>query len=93
MTFDWSQYTITASNSQGSSQGIILIRVTDVAPTSIGYPESNLLLRVGVPMTGMSPTTLSVVDYWSIDRDLPSGNQHQFTYGRDIGNFLQLYPI
>ena len=72
-TFDWSQYTITASNSQGSSQGIILIRVTDVAPTSIGYPESNLLLRVGVPMTGMSPTTLSVVDYWSIEPNLPPG--------------------
>ncbi len=72
-TFDWSQYKITASNSQGSSQGIILIRVTDVAPTSIGYPESNLILRVGVPMEGMSPTTLSVVDHWSIEPNPPPG--------------------
>ena len=72
-TFDWSQYQITASNSQGSSQGTILIRVTDVAPTSIGYPESNLLLRVGVPMSGMSPTTLSVVDHWSIEPNPPPG--------------------
>ena len=67
------QYQITASNSQGSSQGTILIRVTDVAPTSIGYPESNLLLRVGVPVGGMSPTTLSVVDHWSIEPNPPPG--------------------
>ena len=72
-TFDWSQYTIIASNSQGSSQGTIQIKVTDVAPTSIGYPESNLLLRVGVPVEGISPTTQSVVDQWSIDPDPPLG--------------------
>ena len=70
-TFDWSQCN-SASNSE-----VFPRNDPDQGHGCSSYinrlPESNLLLRVGVPVEGISPTTQSVVDQWSIDPDPPLG--------------------
>ena len=67
-------YTVTASNSGGSTSTVVSIAVNDVAPSSITYTPSSLSLTKDVTMSAVTPTSSGgAVTSWSINPSLPSG--------------------
>lgn len=65
-------YTITASNSGGSTTANLSITVNDGAPT-ISYGSSDFSFTSGVPVGVAAVNTGGAVVSWSIDRQLPEG--------------------
>jgi len=78
--FDTASYTITASNSGGSTKVVITIKVNDVPPTLLRYTPSKMTIVKWGPfgawaglIINMVPGYNGVITSWSIDRALPSG--------------------
>ena len=66
-------YTVTGTNTGGSSSTIINITINDVAP-SITYNDSPYTLTKGTPMAPSAPTiTGGTVTTWSVSPSLPAG--------------------
>jgi mono/diheme cytochrome c family protein len=67
-------YTVTATNSGGSSTVALLIQVNDIPPSSLTYTNMSPTYTVGAPIPTNSPTSSGgpVVSY-SVSPDLPSG--------------------
>ncbi len=66
-------YTVTASNSGGSTSTTVSITVKDVAP-AFGYPSSAFIYTKGTPITALAPTsTGGAVVTWSVQPVLPAG--------------------
>ena len=67
-------YTITASNTGGSTNASVTIVVNDIAPSSITYSPSSLSLVKNTAMTTVTPTSSGgAVTSWSVSPSLPSG--------------------
>ncbi|MAF93370.1 hypothetical protein CMO85_01745, partial [Candidatus Woesearchaeota archaeon] len=67
-------YTITASNTGGSTTASVTIIVNDAAPSNIAYSPSSLTLTKGTTMTTVTPTSSGgAVTSWSVSPSLPSG--------------------
>ena len=69
-----STYTVTASNTGGSTTADITIEVNDIAPSSVSYSPSTLTLTKGTAMTTVTPTSSggSVIT-WTVAPSLPTG--------------------
>ena len=67
-------YTVTASNSGGSTTDDVTIVVNDVAPSSLSYSPSSFTLTKGTAMTSVTPTASGgPVVSWSVSPSLPAG--------------------
>ena len=67
-------YTITATNTGGSTTATIDITVNDIIPSSVAYSPSSHVLTKGTAMTPVTPTsTGGPVVSWSILPALPAG--------------------
>ena len=78
-------YTVTATNSGGSSTAGISIAVNDVVP-SITYPRATYTFATGAEIIGVEPTaTGGAVVSWSISGTLPAGVTFNTTNGEITG--------
>ena len=67
-------YTVTASNTGGSTTADVTIVVNDVAPSSLTYSPSSFTLTKGTAMTTVTPTASGgPVTSWSVSPSLPAG--------------------
>jgi hypothetical protein len=74
-------FTVTASNTGGSTSAVLSITVRDVAP-DISYPRSNYTFSTGAPAGAVTPTVADgAVVSWSIDHPLPAGLNFNTTTG------------
>ena len=87
-------YTITATNLGGSGTATVTIQVNDIAPNTIIYSPSSLLLTKG---TGMTPATPTVqggdVVSWQIHPSLPTGLSMYPSTGTISGTPAATSPI
>ena len=66
-------YTITGTNTGGSTSTTVTVQVNDIAPI-ITYPSSSLTLTKGTAMTSQVPTSSGgTVVSWSVSPTLPAG--------------------
>jgi hypothetical protein len=65
-------YTITASNSSGSTSFVLGITVNIAPPSALSYPGTQTY-TVGVPITALNPTVTGVVASYSVAPALPAG--------------------
>jgi hypothetical protein len=82
------KYTVTASNSGGSTTADITIAVNDVMPSSVSYPSATVALATGVAITPLTPSTAAgggAIVSWSISPDLPAGLSFKITDGSISG--------
>jgi hypothetical protein len=77
----WNTYTVTATNSGGSTNFGVVIRVNDLAPNSLSYNSPNVF-TLGNAISALSPSVSggAVVSY-SISPALPSGLSFDTTTG------------
>lgn len=66
-------YTITASNSGGSTTAAVQITVVDKAPTTLAYSSSKISATVGTAITADTPTTDQAITSYSVAPALPTG--------------------
>ena len=67
-------YTVTATNTGGSTTASVTIVVNDVAPSSVAYSQSSYTLTKGTTMTTITPTSSGgTVTSWSVSPSLPAG--------------------
>ena len=67
-------YTVTASNTGGSTTADVTIVVNDIAPTSISYSPNSFTLTKGTAMTTVTPTSSGgTITSWSVSPSLPTG--------------------
>ena len=68
-------YTITASNSAGSTSVNLSISITApvIAPSGLSYTTNTLNLNVGTQITSLSPTVTGTVSAYSVSPNLPEG--------------------
>ncbi|MCP5513420.1 MAG: putative Ig domain-containing protein [Leptospiraceae bacterium] len=74
-------YTITASNSQGSTNFVMQITVNDLAPSSLSYASASYTYTKGVAITSQSPTVTGTPTSYSVSPSLPSGLSLNTTSG------------
>ncbi len=74
-------YTVTATNTGGSTTATVLIRVNDIAPSGLSYTTPNVFTK-GTAITALNPTVGggAVVSY-SVSPALPSGLSLDTTTG------------
>lgn len=84
-------YTVTASNSEGSSQYSFFLAVKDEAPTSLSYSPNELILTKGTATPTLIPSnSAGRITTYSIQPVLPSGLSLQITTGQITGTPTQL---
>ena len=67
-------YTITASNTGGSTTADVTIEVNDVVPSSLTYSPNSFTLTKGTAMTTVTPTASGgPITGWSVSPSLPAG--------------------
>lgn len=66
-------YTVTASNSSGSTTTSITILVNPAAPAKLTYPQTSILATVGTAIVTDTPTVTGTVSSYTIDPALPAG--------------------
>ena len=67
-------YTVTATNTGGSTTASVSIVVNDVAPSSVAYSQNSFSLTKGTTMTTTTPTSSGgAVTSWSVSPSLPAG--------------------
>ncbi|MFN9113693.1 MAG: putative Ig domain-containing protein, partial [Bacteroidota bacterium] len=81
----WNTYTVTATNSGGSTNFGVVIRVNDLAPNSLSYNSPNVFTRA-TTITALNPSVSggAVVSY-SISPSLPTGLFFNTSNGRISG--------
>ena len=80
-----SSYTITATNTGGSTQATISITINDSAPTGLSYNGSLFTFTVGVPITSVNPTVTGTPSSYSVSPSLPVGLAVNTTTGQLAG--------
>jgi hypothetical protein len=65
-------YTVTATNSGGSTTFDVVITVNDITPDTLSYPSPNVFTKNSV-IASLFPTILGTVINYSISPSLPSG--------------------
>ncbi|MCU1261803.1 MAG: putative Ig [Bryobacterales bacterium] len=79
------KYTVTASNSAGSTTVDLTITVNDVKP-QVSYSASTVAMATGLPITPLrATTTAGTVTSWSISPALPTGLSFSTTDGSISG--------
>src|SRR5581483_5128888 len=80
-------YTVTASNSAGSTAAAVTISINDVKPQQVGYSSAVVAMAVGLPITPLVPTATGggAVTSWSISPALPAGLTFSTTDGTITG--------
>ena len=73
-------YTVTATNSGGSTTFDVVITVNDVAPTTLFYTTPNVF-TVGTAITNLTPSVTGNVTSFSISPSLPAGLNFNTTTG------------
>ena len=88
-------YTITATNSGGSSTTTITIVVNDVAPNGLVYSVENMSLMKNQAMTPNTATVNGAITSWEISPGLPTGLSFGSSNGTIWGTptVVQLTPI
>ena len=88
-------YTITATNSGGSSTTTITIVVNDVAPNGLVYNVENMSLIKNQAMTPNTATVNGAITSWEISPSLPTGLSFGSSNGTIWGTptVVQLTPI
>jgi len=66
-------YTVTASNSTGSTTAAIQIAVSSAAPSSLVYPQTTIAAQLGSPISPDQPTVTGTVTSYAASPALPSG--------------------
>ena len=67
-------YTVTASNSGGSTTADVTIVVNDIAPATLAYSPNSFTLTKGTAMTTVTPTSSGgTITSWSVSPSLPTG--------------------
>ena len=67
-------YTVTASNTGGSTTTTISITVNDLAPTMLTYTQGTVLLVTGTALTADSPSNAGgIITSYSVGTALPAG--------------------
>lgn len=66
-------YTVTASNSGGSTSAVIKIAVNDQAPTGLSYTTETAVYTVGEVIISNTPHVTGTVATWSVTPALPAG--------------------
>jgi hypothetical protein len=84
-------YTVTASNSGGSTNAGISVTVNDIAPV-IGYERSSYSLTTDVPAPSITPTHSGGTATWSISEPLPAGLTFSTTNGSITGTPTETSP-
>jgi gliding motility-associated-like protein len=78
-------YTITGTNSGGSTTAIVVITVTDAVPTDLDYSSPNVLFK-GVVLTPITPSNSGgAITSYSISPALPAGISINSTTGAITG--------
>ena len=80
-----SSYTITATNTGGSTQATISITINDSAPTGLSYNGSPFTFTVGIPITSVNPTVTGTPSSYSVSPSLPVGLAVNTTTGQLAG--------
>ncbi|MEM7181193.1 MAG: putative Ig domain-containing protein [Spirochaetota bacterium] len=78
-------YTITATNSEGSTTSTISITVNDTAPASLSYAGSPFIFTKNATITGVNPTVTGTVTSYSVSPALPTGLAINTTTGQLAG--------
>ena len=88
----WTSYTVTATNSGGSTTTSITITVNDVIPT-ISYSPNSFIETKDIAMTSVTPTSSGgAVLSWSISPALPTGLNLDTSTGEISGTATILSP-
>ena len=89
------QFTITATNSGGSSVAYINVTINDAAPSGLVYNVENMSLVKNQAMTPNTATVNGVITSWEISPDLPTGLSFGSSNGTIWGTptVVQLTPI
>ncbi|MGA9427830.1 MAG: Ig domain-containing protein, partial [Terracidiphilus sp.] len=66
-------YTVTASNSTGSTKAAVSIAVLIPAPSNLAYPEMSISATVGTAIATDTPTVTGTVSSYTISPALPAG--------------------
>jgi hypothetical protein len=66
-------YTVTASNSGGSTTAILQITVNAAAPSNLVYPQGTIIANVGTPIAPDIPTVTGTVGSYGVSPALPAG--------------------
>jgi uncharacterized repeat protein (TIGR01451 family) len=67
-------YTVTASNTGGSTTATLLVTVNEFAPTGLSYPMSSVICTKGSALTAMKPTnTGGAIATYIVSPALPGG--------------------
>ena len=78
-------YTVTASNSAGSTTASVTISVALAAPSNLVYPQKTIAATVGTAITTDTPTVSGSVSSFSISPALPAGLNFDTTTGAISG--------
>lgn len=65
-------YTVTASNSGGSTSFTLTLEVIDLAPAALSYPSPNVFV-VGQPIGALNPTITGNATLFTVSQALPDG--------------------
>lgn len=84
-------YTITATNSTGSTNTVITFAVVLLAPQSLSYPSPQSV-AVGLPVASLSPFVVGVVANYSVAPALPNGLSLDLKTGVITGTPTSLTP-
>lgn len=67
-------HTVTASNQSGETSFLLLIEVVPQAPCNLSYPQTELILQVGMELSQLVPTSgCGPVDNYLVFPELPAG--------------------
>jgi hypothetical protein len=66
-------YTITATNSAGSTTAAVQIVVNAAAPANLSYPQTTITANVGQSIATDTPTVTGTVNSYSVSPALPAG--------------------
>jgi hypothetical protein len=66
-------YTITASNSGGSTQATVQFTANIAAPSGLSYAQTSIVATVAQAITADTPTITGTVTTWSVAPSLPNG--------------------
>ena len=88
-------YTVTATNSGGSSTATVTILVNDAPPSGVSYTPTSVTLTKDVAMTSLMPTVGGggEATSWSVSPALPAGLSLNATTGEISGTPTAVTPL
>jgi len=78
-------YTVTATNSYGSTTATLYISVASAAPSNLTYPQNVITSIVGVAISADTPVVTGTVTSYTINPSLPAGLSINSTTGTIAG--------